>query len=118
MYRWFLLSCRELSVFRISTRRTAEPRSILSHRWRLFRRLKNGSGLTSFPRKKIYEIYSMTECVGVTSIRGDEWLAHEGSVGRMPCGEIAIRDSEGHNLPIGETGEIFMSGAEQTKSYI
>ena len=27
----------------------------------------------------------------------------------MPCGEIAIRDSEGHNLPIGETGEIFMS---------
>lgn len=61
------------------------------------------------PPEKIYEIYSMTECVGMTSIRGDEWLAHEGSVGRMPCGEIAIRDSEGHDLPIGETGEIFMS---------
>ena len=50
----------------------------------------------------------MTECVSMTSIRAmSGWLT--GSVGRMPCGEIAIRDSEGHNLPIGETGEIFMS---------
>lgn len=51
----------------------------------------------------------MTECVGMTSIRGDEWLAHEGSVGRMPCGQIAIRDDNGQDLPTGETGEIFMS---------
>ena len=61
------------------------------------------------PPEKIYEIYSMTECVGMTAIRGDEWLTHIGSVGRMPFGEIAIRDEDGKDLPVGETGEIFMS---------
>lgn len=61
------------------------------------------------PAEKVYEIYSMTECVGMTYIRGSEWLAHEGSVGRMPCGNIVIRDDEGHNLPSGEIGEIYMS---------
>lgn len=45
----------------------------------------------------------------MTAIRGDEWLTHVGSVGRMPFGEIAIRDEDGNNLPAGETGEIFMS---------
>lgn len=61
------------------------------------------------PPEKIYEIYSMTECVGMTAIHGDEWLTHVGSVGRMPFGEIAIRDEDGNDLPAGETGEIFMS---------
>lgn len=64
------------------------------------------------PPEKIYEIYSMTECVGITSIRGDEWLAHEGSVGRMPCGNIAIRDDDGHDLPVGEAGNIYMAWAK------
>lgn len=61
------------------------------------------------PPEKIYEIYSMTECVGMTFIRGDEWLTHQGSVGRMPCGHISIRDDAGNDLPTGQTGEIFMS---------
>lgn len=61
------------------------------------------------PPKKIYEIYAMTECIGMTSIRGDEWLTHPGSVGKIHCGDIAIRNEEGNDLPIGETGEIFMS---------
>ena len=59
--------------------------------------------------EKVYEIYSMTECVGITYIRGDEWLTHEGSIGRMPCGSISIRDEEGHELPTGEIGNIYMS---------
>lgn len=59
--------------------------------------------------EKIYEIYSMTECVGITYIRGDEWLTHEGSIGRMPCGSISIRDEDGRELPPGEIGNIYMS---------
>lgn len=62
--------------------------------------------------EKIYEIYSMTECVGITSIRGDEWLIHEGSVGKMPCGSIAIRDDNGQDLPVGQAGNIYMSWTE------
>ena len=58
----------------------------------------------------------MTECVGMTFIRGDEWLTHQGSVGRMPCGHISIRDDAGNDLPTGQTGEIFMSwGANMPK---
>lgn len=61
------------------------------------------------PPEKIYEIYSMTECVGITYIRGDEWLSHEGSIGRMPYGSISIRDDDGCELPAGETGNIYMA---------
>lgn len=62
--------------------------------------------------EKLYEIYSMTECVGLTSIRGDEWLEHPGSVGTMANGYISIRDEEGKELPNGQVGEIFMSWGE------
>ena len=59
--------------------------------------------------ERLYEIYSMTECVGMTYIRGDDWLRHPGSVGRMFCGRISVRDDDGNELPAGETGNIFMS---------
>lgn len=66
--------------------------------------------------EQIYEIYAMTECIGMTSIRGDEWLAHPGSVGKMTAGSIAIRDEEGNDLPNGEIGEIFMSWGDSSPS--
>lgn len=62
--------------------------------------------------EKLYEIYSMTECIGMTYIRGDEWLAHRGSVGRMVGGLISIRGEDGQELPTGEIGEIFMNWQE------
>ena len=31
--------------------------------------------------KNVYEIYSMSEMIGMTVIRGDEWVEHPGSVG-------------------------------------
>ncbi len=64
--------------------------------------------------ERLYEIYSMTECVGMTHIRGDEWLSHPGSVGRMLCGRISIRDDNGKELPVGETGNIYMSWGENS----
>lgn len=60
--------------------------------------------------EKIYEIYSMTEVIGLTCIRGDQWLKHQGSVG-LPVGDgkISIRDCEGNKLPAYSVGEIYMT---------
>ena len=65
--------------------------------------------LEIIPAERLYEIYSMTECIGMTYIRGDDWLKHQGSVGKMEGGHISIRDEEGKELPAGQIGEIFMS---------
>lgn len=60
--------------------------------------------------KNVYEIYSMTEMIGMTVIRGDEWLKHRGSVGKPYGGcKIEVRDENGNVLPAGEVGEIFMT---------
>ena len=65
--------------------------------------------LEIIPAERLYEIYSMTECIGMTYIRGDDWLKHQGSVGKMEGGHISIRDEEGKELPAGQIGEIYMS---------
>jgi bile acid-coenzyme A ligase len=57
---------------------------------------------------RLYEMYGATEAFGLTVIRGDEWLAHRGSVGRPRDSELRILDEAGRDLPVGEIGEIFM----------
>jgi bile acid-coenzyme A ligase len=54
--------------------------------------------------------YGSSEAVGITLIRGDEWLTHPGSVGRgSPTGtEVRILDEHGRELPPGEVGEIYL----------
>ncbi|MHB8644905.1 MAG: AMP-binding protein [Thermomicrobiales bacterium] len=58
--------------------------------------------------RQVTELYAATEAVGVTIIRGDEWLAHPGSVGRPFASELRILDDAGRDLPPGEVGEVFM----------
>jgi len=59
--------------------------------------------------KKIWELYGGTEGQARTTLDGEEWLAHRGSVGRThESGEIRIFDGEGRELPVGETGEVYM----------
>ncbi len=59
--------------------------------------------------EKVYQSYGMTEGIGLCAIRGDEWLAHPGSVGRGFRGtEIEILDEDGNEVPAGEVGEIYM----------
>lgn len=64
--------------------------------------------LEVFPPEVVYEGYSSQERIGAVWIRGDEWLRHPGSVGRPENCEVRILDQDGHQLPPGATGEIFM----------
>ena len=70
----------------------------LVHRW---------AGLVGAER--IVMAYGMTESIGITALRGDEWMLHEGSVGRGMRGtEVRILDLDGNELPAGDIGEIYM----------
>jgi bile acid-coenzyme A ligase len=53
--------------------------------------------------------YGMSEGLGITAIRADEWMKHEGSVGR-PARDTGVRvlDGDGNVAPPGQVGEIYM----------
>lgn len=70
----------------------------------------------------IWELYGGTEGQGSTTIRGDEWLNHPGSVGKPSelC-EMKIVGENDDTLAPGEIGEVFMrpnSGPGSTYRYI
>jgi long-chain acyl-CoA synthetase len=55
----------------------------------------------------IHEYYGSTEVGPVTFITAEEWLEHEGSVGRtMEGADIRILDDDGNELEAGDIGEI------------
>ncbi len=70
----------------------------------------------------IWELYGGTEGQGSTTIRGDEWLLHRGSVGKPnPACEMKVVDENGESLPPGEVGEIYirpLAGPGTTYRYI
>lgn len=57
--------------------------------------------------ERVFELWAATELTGVTIIRGDEWLQHQGSVGRPVATEVRILGPDGEELPPGEIGEIY-----------
>jgi bile acid-coenzyme A ligase len=58
---------------------------------------------------RLYMCYGMTERLGLTAIRGDEWLEHPGSIGRGFRGtEVRILDEDQRDVPVDEVGEIYM----------
>lgn len=70
----------------------------LVHRW-----------ATLIGAERLVMAYGMTEGLGLTALRGDEWMAHPGSVGRGFRGtELRILGPEGDDLPAGEIGEIYL----------
>jgi bile acid-coenzyme A ligase len=58
--------------------------------------------------ERVYELYGATEGIGVTLVRGDEWLARPGTVGRGFLTQIRILDDAGHPIPPGTAGTVFM----------
>jgi bile acid-coenzyme A ligase len=61
----------------------------------------------------IWELYGGTEGLATTTISGSEWLAHRGSVGKVLLGGVMKAfGPNGEELPIGQTGEIYMKRAE------
>jgi bile acid-coenzyme A ligase len=59
--------------------------------------------------ERFYMAYGMTEGLGLAALRGDEWLARPGSVGRgYRDTEVRIVGEDGAECPPGEIGEIFL----------
>jgi bile acid-coenzyme A ligase len=59
--------------------------------------------------ERFFMAYGMTEGLGLTALRGDEWFDHRGSVGRGFRGtEVRVLGPDGKDLPPGEIGEIFL----------
>ena len=59
--------------------------------------------------ERIVTAYGMTENLGLTALRGDEWLTHPGSVGRgFRDTEIRILDADKNQLGPGEHGEVYL----------
>lgn len=58
--------------------------------------------------ERIFVMYGATESVGLTCVRGDEWLRHPGTVGKGFRTDVAILDAAGNPLPAGTIGEIFL----------
>jgi bile acid-coenzyme A ligase len=59
--------------------------------------------------ERIIMAYGMSENLGLTAIRADEWMDHEGSVGRPMRGtEVRILGPDGADQPPGEIGDIYL----------
>jgi bile acid-coenzyme A ligase len=58
--------------------------------------------------ERVYELYGATEGIGVTLVRGDEWLARPGTVGRGSLTQVRVLDDTGKPVPPGTTGTVFM----------
>ena len=58
----------------------------------------------------IQEYYGSSEGVGICMITSEEWLAHEGSVGRCMRGTIHVLDDAGNALPPRQPGTLWVEG--------
>jgi bile acid-coenzyme A ligase len=92
---------RDLSSIEWMCQGAAPMPPYLVHRW---------AGLVGPDR--LIMAYGMSEGLGITAIRADEWMEHEGSVGR-PARDTGVRvaDTEGNHAPLGQIGEIYMRSA-------
>lgn len=67
--------------------------------------------------ERIFELYAGTEAQAVTIVRGDEWMARRGTVGRVTTGEMKVLDDDRNEVPVGTVGEIFMRSSTGADTY-
>ena len=61
----------------------------------------------------LMEYYAGSEGCGTTMIDSTEWRQRPGSVGRPTTGRLHIVGDDGRELPAGELGQVYFSGAGQ-----
>ena len=89
---------RDLSSLVWITQGAAPMPPSLAHRWGAF-----------IGYERLVMAYGMTEGLGITVVRGDEWLAHEGTVGRgWQDTEVRILGADGADCPTGVIGDIYL----------
>ena len=89
---------RDLSSIEWICQGAAPMPPYLVHRW---------AGLIG--PEKLIMAYGMSEGLGITAIRGDEWMDHEGSVGRPARDtELRVLDGDGNPAPPGEVGDLYL----------
>jgi len=69
---------------------------------------------------RVYEGYGLTETSPVVTMQpaGDQEAAFTGTIGLpLPSTEVAIRDENGHDLPVGEAGELCVRGPQVMAGY-
>ena len=68
--------------------------------------------------KPLIEGYGLTETSPVVAVNPLSLVEYNGAVGLpLPSTEIAIRDDEGRDLPLGEAGELCVRGPQVMKGY-
>ncbi|GFJ96395.1 hypothetical protein Prum_100370 [Phytohabitans rumicis] len=65
----------------------------------------------------VVEYYAASEGGG-TLITADEWLRHPTSVGRAwPGSTVRVLDAQGEQVPVGETGQVYLQMGDATFEY-
>ncbi|MCC6225298.1 MAG: acyl-CoA synthetase [Microthrixaceae bacterium] len=59
----------------------------------------------------IHEYYAGTEGNGFCYANSEDWLAHEGTVGKSLLGPLHVCDDEGAELPVGEAGTVYFESS-------
>jgi len=66
----------------------------------------------------IVELYGSSEGTGPVLCTSEEWLAHPGTVGRASAAlTLSIVDDDGHDLPAGEIGTVYVKRHDGTPTY-
>lgn len=67
----------------------------------------------------IYQGYGLTECSPVVSCNPNDSMRKEGTVGpALPGYTLDVRDEEGHSLPKGSEGVLWVKGPSVTSGYL
>ncbi len=66
----------------------------------------------------VHEYYAGTEGNGFTYVNSEDWLTHEGTVGKAIIGQIRIVDDDGTELPVGEVGGVYFSEGNEFEYHL